>query len=66
MELVGKVCEEVGTVREFTCLGDRESVGGRCTAAVTVRTRCGKAKFSECGKILCGKRFLQDRKVLLT
>ena len=34
-------CDEVETVREFTYLGDRVSVGGGCEAAVTARTRCG-------------------------
>ena len=31
----------MGTVREFTYLGDRVSVGGGCEAAATARTRCG-------------------------
>ena len=34
-----KSCVEVKTVREFTYLGDRESSGGVCEAAVTARTR---------------------------
>ena len=28
------------TVREFTCLGDSVSAGGRCEAVVTARTIC--------------------------
>ena len=45
------------TVREFTYLGDRVSTGGRCEAAVTARTRCGWAKFKECGELLYGRLF---------
>ena len=58
MEQEGKSCDEVETVREFTYLGDRVSAGGGCEAAVTVRTRCGWAKISECGELLYGRRFL--------
>ena len=43
------------TVKEFTCLGDR--VSGGYEAAVAARTRCGLAKFRECGELLYGKRF---------
>ena len=35
-----KSYDDVETVREFTYLGDRVSVGGGCEAAVTARTRC--------------------------
>ena len=52
-----KLCDEVDTVREFTYLGDRVSVGGGCEAAVTAITRCGWVKFRECGELLCGRRF---------
>ena len=38
MEQEEKICNEVETVREFTYLGDRVSAGGRCEAAVTVKT----------------------------
>ena len=38
MEQEVKLCDEVETVREFTCLGDRVSAGGGCEAAVTVIT----------------------------
>ena len=52
MEEEEKSCDEVGTVREFTYLGDRVSVGGGCEAAVTARTRCGWVKCRECGELL--------------
>ena len=45
------------TAREFTYLGDRVSAGGGCEAAVTARTRCGWAKYMECGELLYGTRF---------
>ena len=41
MEQEEELCDEVETVREFTHLGDKVSVGGGCEAAVTARTRCG-------------------------
>ena len=45
------------TVREFTYLGDRVSDGGGCEAAVSTRTRYGRAKSRECGELLYGRRF---------
>ena len=36
MEQGETLCDEVGTVREFTYLGDRVCAGGGCEAAVTV------------------------------
>ena len=39
------ICDEVGTVKEFTYLGDRVSASGGCVAAVTARTRCGLINF---------------------
>ena len=53
-----KLCDEVKTVREFTYLGDRESAGGGCEAAVTARTRCGLVSFRECSGFLYGKFLL--------
>ena len=44
-----KSCDEVGTVSEFTYLGDRESASGGYVAAVAARTICGWVKFMECG-----------------
>ena len=38
------------TARGFTFLGDRVTAGGGCEAAVTVRTRYGCVKFTECGE----------------
>ena len=35
--------DEVETVREFTCPGDRVSVVRGCEAAVTARARCGES-----------------------
>ena len=52
-----KLCDEVKTVREFTYLGDRVSVGGECEAAVTARARCGWVKFMECGELLYDRSF---------
>ena len=51
------LCDEVETLREFTYLGDRVSVGGGCEAAVVVRTGCWWVKFRECGELLYGERF---------
>ena len=39
------LCNELETVREFTCLGDRVSANGGCEAAVTTRTKCGWFKW---------------------
>ena len=44
-------------LREFTCLGDRVSAGGRCESVVTAITICQWAKLRECGELLCGRRF---------
>ena len=43
------------TVRGFTYLGDRVSVG--CEAAVTAKTRCGWVNLREFGELLYGRRF---------
>ena len=50
-----KNCGELETVKEFTYLGDRVSVGRE--AAVTARARCGRAKIGECDKPSYGKTF---------
>ena len=57
MEQEEELCDEEGTVREFTYLGDRVSAGGGCDVAMTARTRCGWLKFRECGELLYGMRF---------
>ena len=49
-------CDEVETVRELAYLGDRGSAGGGCETAMTSRTRCGRAKYRECGELLHGRR----------
>ena len=51
------LCDDVETVREFTCLGDKVSASGGCEAAVTARTRCGWAMFVGCDELLNGRRF---------
>ena len=51
------LCEEVETVREFTYLVGRVSAGGRCAAAVTAKTRCGRVMFRDSGELLFGKTF---------
>ena len=63
MEQEGKIHEEMKTVMEFTCLGDRVSAGGGCDAAVTARKRCGWVKPMVCGKLLCGRIFPLKLKV---
>ena len=50
-------CDEVGTVREFTYLGDKVSAGGGCEAAVTARTSCGWVELQGCGELLYGRNF---------
>ena len=55
MEQEVKLCDEVETVREFTCLGGRVSAGVGYEAAVTARTRCGWAKFKECSELQYGR-----------
>ena len=57
MEQEVRLCDEVGTVREYTYLGDRLSAGGGCEAAVIVRTRCGWVKFREFCYLLYVRRF---------
>ena len=57
MEQEEKLCDEVETIREFTHLGDRVSVGGGCEAVVTARTRCWLTKFWEYGELLYTRRF---------
>ena len=54
------------TVKEFTYIDDRVSAGGGCEVAVTVRIRCGLAKLTECGDLLCGRRCPLRQKGLLT
>ena len=62
MEQEEKLCDEMETVRKFTCLGDRVSAGGGCEAAVTARTRFGWIKSRESGELLHGRRFALKRK----
>ncbi|XP_006813953.1 uncharacterized protein LOC102807557, partial [Saccoglossus kowalevskii] len=57
-----KLCDEVETVKEFTYLGDKVSVGGGCEVAVTARARFAWVKFRECGELLYGKRFPLEMK----
>ena len=54
MEQEVKLCDEVETVKEFTCFGDSVSAGGGCEAAVTARTRCWLVRLRECGELLYG------------
>ena len=57
VEQEDKLCYEVETVGELTCLGDRVSAVGGCEAVVTARTRCRWIKLRECGELLNGRRF---------
>ena len=52
------LCDEVGTVREFTYLCDCVTAGEGCEDCVTARKRCGWVMFSFIGKLLYGKRLL--------
>ena len=52
-----KLFDKMKTVRDLTYFGDKISAGGGCEAAVTVRTRCGCAKFREWHELLNGRRF---------
>ena len=47
MEEEERLCDEVGTVREFTYLGYRVSAGGEYLAAMTARTSYEWVKFME-------------------
>ena len=53
-----KLHDDVETVTEFSCLGDRINSGGGCEATITYRTRIGRTKFRECQDTLCRKKFL--------
>ena len=57
MEREEKLCHEVETVREFTCLGDRVIANEECEAAMTARRRCGCVKFTECSELLYCRKF---------
>ena len=57
VEQVEKLCDEMETVREFTCLDDRMSAGGGCEAAVIARMKCVWVKFMECSELLYGRKF---------
>ena len=50
-----KLCDGEETVNKFTYLGDRESAGGGCEAAVTASTRCRRVALKECGEWLYGR-----------
>ena len=45
MEQEERLCDEVETVREFTCLGDRLCADGGIEASLTARTRCWWINF---------------------
>ena len=57
VELEETLCDEVETVEEFSCHGDRVSAGGGCKAAVTAGRRCGWVPLRECGELLYGRMF---------
>ena len=52
-----KLCDEMKAVLEFAYLSDRVSAGGKCEAAVTVKTICGWVELWESGELLCARRF---------
>ena len=60
-QLIGRiVLYEVEREREFTFIGDTESAGGECEAALTARARCGWVLFWGCDVLLYGRRFPQS------
>ena len=58
LDMIEKLYDEVKTVNEFCCLGDRLSSNGGCEAAVTARIKIGWIRFRKCGELLLGNRFL--------
>ena len=52
-----KLYDEVEDAWELTYPGDMVNAGGGCEAAENARTRCGWAKFMECGQLLYGRIF---------
>ena len=50
------LCDKVETVKFFFYLGDRLNASGGCETAVTARVRIGWMKFTECEKLLLGRR----------
>ena len=56
-KLFGINLKETKKEREFTYLGDIVSVGGRCEAAITGRTRYWWVMFRECVLLLHENRF---------
>ena len=52
-----KLCDGVETVSKFTYLGDRLNATDGFKTTVTAGSRIGRMKFSECSKIIKGRRF---------
>ena len=57
VEMEGKLCNVVPTVREFTYLGDRVSAGENCKVAVASSKGCSWVRLRECGDLLYANRF---------
>jgi len=58
---VGLLCDNVETVIKFSYLVDRlNATDGGYEMAVTAKTRIRWMKFRECGKLLKGKRSIED------
>ena len=51
------LCDGVEAVTKFSYLSDRLNANGGCETVVTARTRIRWIKFTECSKILKGRRF---------
>ena len=49
-------------MKSFCYLGDRLNASGGIEAVVTARTRIEWLKFSECGELLYGRKFLLNTK----
>ena len=53
-----KVHDVVGTVTDFSYIGNRINSGSGCEAAVAFKTRLRWVKFSPCQDFLCRKIFI--------
>ena len=54
--------DQIDFVKSFCYLGYRLNPSGGSDAAVTARTRIGWIKFTECGELLYGRKFLLKMK----
>ena len=57
VDSIEKLCDEVGTVSGFCCLGDRLNSSGGREAAVTASVIVRWVRFRECGELLLRNKF---------